>query len=44
MRILPIAMIDGVRTQRWAAWWVLAFVALWPLHGPAEVVLSLGAR
>ena len=28
---------------RWAPWWVLAFVALWPLHGPAEVVLSLGA-
>jgi O-antigen ligase len=28
---------------RWAPWWVLAFVALWPLHGPAEAVLSLGA-
>ena len=28
---------------RWAPWWVLAFVALWPLHGPAEVVLSLGS-
>ncbi|HEU0152914.1 MAG TPA: O-antigen ligase family protein [Arenimonas sp.] len=28
---------------RWAPWWVLAFVALWPLPGPAEVVLSLGA-
>lgn len=28
---------------RWAPWWVLAFVALWPLTGPAEVVLSLGA-
>ena len=28
---------------RWAPWWVLAFVALWPLHGPAELVLSLGA-
>jgi O-antigen ligase len=28
---------------RWAPWWVLAFVALWPLPGPAETVLSLGA-
>ncbi|MCX7034778.1 MAG: O-antigen ligase family protein [Arenimonas sp.] len=28
---------------RWAPWWVLAFVALWPLVGPAELVLSLGA-
>ncbi len=28
---------------RWAPWWVLAFVALWPERGPAEVVLSLGA-
>ena len=36
-------MTDGVPAQRWAAWWVLAFVALWPLHGPAEVVLSLGS-
>ncbi|MFY2762772.1 O-antigen ligase family protein [Arenimonas sp. MALMAid1274] len=30
-------------TLRWAPGWVLAFVALWPLPGPAEVVLSLGA-
>lgn len=36
-------MTDGVPAQRWAAWWVLAFVALWPLRVPAEVVLSLGA-
>ena len=36
-------MTDGAPAQRWAAWWVLAFVALWPLHGPAEVVLSLGS-
>lgn len=36
-------MTDSVPAQRWAAWWVLAFVALWPLHGPAEVVLSLGS-
>jgi len=28
---------------RWAPWWVLASVALWPLTGPAEAVLSLGA-
>ena len=28
---------------RWAPWWVLASVALWPLPGPAEAVLSLGA-
>ena len=28
---------------RWAPWWVLAFVALWPLTGLAELVLSLGA-
>ena len=36
-------MTESVAAQRWAAWWVLAFVALWPLHGPAEVVLSLGS-
>lgn len=28
---------------QWAPWWVLAFVALWPLPAPAEAVLSLGA-
>ena len=28
---------------RWAPWWVLAFVALWPAPGPAEGVLSIGA-
>ena len=28
---------------RWAPWWVLAFVALWPAPGVAEVVMSLGA-
>lgn len=32
-----------VRPAAWAPWWVLAFVALWPLPGLAEVVLSLGA-
>lgn len=31
------------RLLRWAPAWVLAFVALWPLHGIAEVVLVLGA-
>jgi len=28
---------------RWTPWVVLAYVALWPTVGPAEVVLSLGA-
>ncbi len=28
---------------RWAPMWVLAFVALWPLHGLAEGVLVLGS-
>jgi O-antigen ligase len=28
---------------RWMPWAVLAYVALWPTVGPAEVVLSLGA-
>lgn len=28
---------------RWAPFWVLAFVALWPVPGIAEVVLGLGA-
>lgn len=28
---------------RWAPAWALGFVALWPLPGPAEAVLSLGA-
>jgi O-antigen ligase len=28
---------------RWAPWWVLAFVALWPTPGIAEGVLGLGA-
>ncbi|WP_256776506.1 MULTISPECIES: O-antigen ligase [unclassified Stenotrophomonas] len=33
----------GSRAGRWAPWWVLAFVALWPLPGIAETVLVLGA-
>lgn len=41
--IRSVAMTDGVPAQRWAAWWVLAFVALWPLRGLAEGVLSLGS-
>lgn len=31
------------RAGRWAPWWVIAFVALWPLPGLAETVLVLGA-
>ncbi|WP_447595586.1 O-antigen ligase family protein [Stenotrophomonas rhizophila] len=31
------------RAGRWAPWWVLGFVALWPLPGIAESVLVLGA-
>lgn len=31
------------RAGRWAPWWVLAYVALWPLPGIAESVLGLGA-
>ncbi|MCC7636106.1 O-antigen ligase family protein [Stenotrophomonas rhizophila] len=31
------------RAGRWAPWWVIAFVALWPLPGVAESVLVLGA-
>ncbi|MEO5596009.1 MAG: O-antigen ligase family protein [Lysobacteraceae bacterium] len=38
-----IGMASDASALRAAAWWVVAFVALWPLHGPAEVVLSLGA-
>ena len=33
----------GARAGRWAPWWVIAFVALWPLPGIAETVLVLGA-
>jgi O-antigen ligase len=43
MRISLVAMTDSVPAQRWAAWWVIAFVALWPLRGIAEVLLSLGS-
>lgn len=33
----------GSRAGRWAPWWVIAFVAMWPLPGIAEGVLVLGA-
>ncbi len=38
-----IGMTSDATALRAAAWWVVAFVALWPLHGPAEALLSLGA-
>ena len=31
------------RAFAWTPYWVLGFVALWPLPGPAEAVLALGA-
>jgi len=31
------------RAWAWTPWWVLACVALWPLPGPAEALLALGA-
>lgn len=31
------------RGWRWAPWWVIAFVALWPMPGIAEGVMVLGA-
>ncbi|WP_411852071.1 O-antigen ligase family protein [Stenotrophomonas sp. LGBM10] len=40
------ALIPGSpasRAGRWAPWWVIAFVAMWPLPGIAEGVLVLGA-
>ncbi len=41
----PVDTASGVidRAADWAPWWVLAFVALWPLPGIAEGVLVLGA-
>ena len=36
----PQAVATG---WRWAPYWVLAFVALWPAHGYAEGVMVLGA-
>ncbi len=40
---LPAPGSPGARAGRWAPWWVIAFVALWPLPGIAETVLVLGA-
>lgn len=41
----PVALAGSPasRAGHWAPWWVLAFVALWPLPGIAESVLVLGA-
>jgi len=46
MPILPAdrtAPVNDDRAGRWAPYWVLAYVALWPLPGVAEGVLVLGA-
>ncbi|WMJ70433.1 O-antigen ligase family protein [Stenotrophomonas sp. 24(2023)] len=44
MPTLPADLpVPDDRAGRWAPWWVLAFVALWPLPGVAESVLVLGA-
>lgn len=46
---MPTSLADATpplrdeRAGRWAPWWVLAYVALWPLPGIAETVLGLGA-
>lgn len=37
------APTDIALRARWAPWWVLAFVALWPWPFATEVALSLGA-
>ncbi|KGM23331.1 O-antigen ligase family protein [Stenotrophomonas maltophilia] len=39
----PATLVREDRAGRWAPWWVLAYVALWPLPGVAETVLGLGA-
>ncbi len=39
----PTPALRDDRAGRWAPWWVLAYVALWPLPGIAETVLGLGA-
>jgi len=33
----------GARRYAWTPWWLLGMVALWPLPGPAEALLALGA-
>ncbi|WP_329848269.1 O-antigen ligase family protein [Stenotrophomonas hibiscicola] len=46
---MPTSLADSAvtvrddRAGRWAPWWVLTYVALWPLPGIAETVLGLGA-
>lgn len=42
-RTLSDKHADGQVGWRWAPWWVLAFVVLWPAPGIAEGVLVLGA-
>ena len=39
----PSVLVRDDRAGRWAPWWVLAYVAMWPLPGIAETVLGLGA-
>lgn len=39
----PVPATGEDRAGRWAPWWVLAYVALWPLPGIAEGVLGVGA-
>lgn len=39
----PVAGSPASRAGRLAPWWVIAFVALWPLPGIAETALVLGA-
>ncbi|HHA2858785.1 TPA: O-antigen ligase family protein [Stenotrophomonas maltophilia] len=39
----PAVIVRDDRAGRWAPWWVLAYVAMWPLPGIAETVLGLGA-
>lgn len=34
---------SSARQTTWAGWWLLAFVALWPAPGIAEIALSLGS-
>jgi len=41
--LLPAAGSPASRAGRLAPWWVIAFVALWPLPGIAETALVLGA-
>jgi len=37
----PAVIVRDDRAGRWAPWWVLAYVAMWPLPGIAETVLGL---